>query len=191
MEVTIVREGRPGILGLGADAIVRVTPRVHFPEGAAAESALGTLETLLSLMEVDASVVPQAPPPVEKEEETGTFLAFDIKGDDLGILIGRRGQTLASLQYLLRLMVSNQTKTRAVITLDVEGYKERRLRALQVLARNIAEQVKAKGEPFALEPMPAYERRIIHLVLVDHPDVTTESTGLGDFRKVVIIPKNR
>ncbi len=191
MEVTIVREGRPGILGLGADAIVRVTPRVHLPEGVAAESALGMLETLLSLMEVDASVVPQAPPPVEKEEETVTFLAFDIKGDDLGILIGRRGQTLASLQYLLRLMVSNQTKTRAVITLDVEGYKERRLRALQVLARNIAEQVKAKGEPFALEPMPAYERRIIHLVLADHPDVTTESTGLGDFRKVVIMPKNR
>jgi spoIIIJ-associated protein len=70
----------------------------------------------------------------------------------------------------------------------VEGYKQRRSEALQALAVRMAEQVRLKGVPFTLEPMPAYERRIIHMALTDHPDVTTESTGEGDARKVVILP---
>ena len=77
------------------------------------------------------------------------------------------------------------------IVIDVEGYKQRRYDALQALALRVAEQVKAKGKPFALEPMPAYERRIIHLTLADHPDVTTESTGEGETRKVVIVPRKQ
>ncbi|MBI2287496.1 MAG: KH domain-containing protein, partial [Chloroflexi bacterium] len=116
-------------------------------------------------------------------------IALDVKGDDLGILIGRRGQTLAGLQYIVRLIVGHQTKNWVPIVIDVEGYKQRRYQALQVFARNLAEQVKAKGTPFTMEPMPAYERRIIHLTLADHPDVTTESIDEGDFRKVMIIPR--
>jgi spoIIIJ-associated protein len=75
------------------------------------------------------------------------------------------------------------------IVIDVEGYKQRRCNALQALAFRIAEQVAQRGEPFALEPMPAFDRRIIHLALVDHPDVTTESSGEGEARRVVILPK--
>jgi spoIIIJ-associated protein len=77
------------------------------------------------------------------------------------------------------------------IVIDVEGYKQRRYKTLQALALRIAEQVKAKGEPFALEPMPAYERRIIHRALTDHADVTTQSIGVGEARKVVILPKEQ
>jgi spoIIIJ-associated protein len=192
VEVSIVKEGRAGILGIGAeDAVVRVQKLVPVPEKGSdvAEIAKDVLERLLTLMGVAGSVVPQAQPIVVGGEEAGTSIAFDIKGDDLGILIGRRGQTLAGLQYILRLIVGHHTKTWVPIVVDVGGYKQRRYQALQVLARHMAEQVQTRGAPFTLEPMPAYERRIIHLTLADHPDVTTESTGEGEGRRVVILPK--
>ena len=152
------------------------------------EVAKGVLETLITLLGVIASVVPQAHPVAEGGEEASSII-LDIKGDDLGILIGRRGQTLACLQYLVRLIVGYQTKTWAPIIIDVEGYKQRRYKALQDLAWRLAEQVQARKTPFTLEPMLAYERRIIHLALADHPDVVTESTGEGEARRVVIRPK--
>jgi len=150
------------------------------------EKAREVLETLLTMMGVTASVELQASPPVEGEEEAGGAISFDIRGDDLGILIGRRGQTLASLQYILRLIVAYQVKTWVSIIIDVEGYKQRRSEALQALAWRLAEQVNTKGVPFTMEPMPAYERRIVHMALADHPDVTTQSIGVGEARKVVI-----
>jgi len=159
-------------------------------EDAIAEVAKGVLEALLTMMGVAASVMPQAKPLVEGEEAT-TSIALDIKGDDLGILIGRRGQTLSCLQYIVKLIVGHQTKARAPVIVDVEGYKQRRYEALRALAWRMAEQVKARGVPFTLEPMSAYERRIVHLALADHLDVTTQSIGDGEARKVVILPKEQ
>jgi len=144
-----------------------------------AEKAREVLETLLTMMGVTASV--------EEEEGATVPIAFNIEGDDLGILIGRRGQTLACLQYLVRLIVAYQVKTWVPIIIDVEGYKQRRYETLQALAWRMAEQVKAKGVSFTLEPMPAYERRIIHMVLADHPDVITQSTGVDEARRVIIL----
>jgi spoIIIJ-associated protein len=141
-------------------------------------------------MEVAGAIEPQAQP-VFEENETAAPLGFNIKGEDLGILIGRRGQTLAALQYIVRIIVGRLTKTWAPIVIDVEGYKQRRYQALEAFAKQMAERVKAKGAPFTLEPMPAYERRIIHLTLANNPDVTTESVGQGETRKVVIKPKNK
>ncbi len=181
-------------MGLGAEeARVRVSPLISMPEkeSEVAETARNVLETLLSEMGVVASVVSQAEPFVEVEEGATAPITFDIKGDDLGILIGRWGQTLASLQYIVRLMVTHQTKAWAPIIIDVEGYKQRRYKTLEDLAWRIAEQVKAKGEPFALEPMPAYERLIIHRALTDHADVTTQSSGVGEARRVVILTKEQ
>jgi spoIIIJ-associated protein len=193
VEVTVVKEGKPGILGLGAEeAVVRVTPLAPAPgtESDIAEVARGILEKLLDLLGVTALVEPQTQPiAVVKEEEETASVGINIKGDDLGILIGRRGQTLSCLQYIVRLIVGHQTKVWMPIIIDVEGYKQRRYQALQVFARQMAEQVKARGMPFTLEPMSAYERRIIHLTLADHPDVITESTGQGESRRVVILPK--
>ncbi len=159
------------------------------PKGDIAEEAQGILETLLTLMDIAGSVVTQAQPFGEEEETADAAVAFNVEGDDLGILIGRRGQTLSCLQYIVRIIVGHQQQVWMPIVIDVEGYKQRRYQALQVLARNMAEQVEAKGTPFTLEPMSAYERRIIHLTLADHPDVITESTGEGEARKVVILPK--
>jgi len=156
-----------------------------------AEEAKSVLERLLTEMGVVASVTLQDKAPVEVEEGTIAPIALDIKGDDLGILIGRRGQALSYLQYIVRLIVAHQTKTRVPIIIDVEGYKQRRYEALQALAVRLAEQVKVRGVPFSLEPMSAYERRIIHITLADHPDVTTQSIGEGEARKVVILPKEQ
>lgn len=192
VEVTILKEGRTGILGLGAEeARIRVSPLVPTPEeGDIAETAKGVLERLLAAMGVVASVVPHPKPVVEEEAATAP-IALDIEGDDLGILIGRRGQTLSCLQYIVRLIVSHQTQVGAPITIDVEGYKQRRYESLQALAWRLAEQVKVKQVPFTLEPMSAYERRIIHLTLAGHPDVATHSIGVGEARKVVIVPKEQ
>jgi spoIIIJ-associated protein len=192
VEVTVVKEGKSGILGLGAEeAVVRVTPLV--PDGnrdEIAEVVKGIIEKLLDLLGVDGTVVSQAAPVVEGENEPATgAIAFNILGNDLGILIGRRGQTLACLQYLVRLIVGHQRNTWMPTIIDVEGYKERRYRGLQDFARQMAEQVKTKRTPFRCEPMPPAERRLIHLALANYPGVFTESTGQGESRRVVIMLK--
>ncbi len=154
-----------------------------------AEEAAGVLQTLLDLMEVPASISVSAGFPVEGLEGIGDCVTLDINGEELGILIGRRGQTLATLQYVVRLVTSHKIQTTLPIVVDVEGYKRRRCDSLRALAWRMAEQVIARKVPFTLEPMPAFERRVIHLALSDHPEVTTESTGAGEERKVVILPR--
>ena len=249
MEVTVVKEGKRGVLGLGAEeAVVKVQLLAAAPEkpekpekaekpqkpkkaekpakpkkpekaekpkkakepekpeeveerekpekpekpevaGDLAGMAASVLETLLTQLELKAQVAAEMKPPLGGEG--AQVIALNVKGDDLGILIGRRGQTLAALQHIVRLIVAHQAKARVPIMIDVEGYKQRRYDALQALARRVADEVKSRGRPFALEPMPAYERRIIHLTLADSPDVTTESTGEGEVRKVVIVPRKQ
>ena len=154
-----------------------------------AEVARTILETLLDLMGVPASVNTVHGAMVESKVEEPSAITLNVEGDDLGILIGRRGQTLSCLQYLVRIIIGHQEKVWVPIVIDVEGYKQRRCNALQSLAWRIAEQVTQKREPFALEPMPAFDRRIIHLTLTDHPEVTTESNGEGEARRVVVVPK--
>ena len=158
-------------------------------QGEVAEAAKDVLETLLSLMGITASVMPSDEFSVEDKGGDASSIALDIEGEDLGILIGRRGQTLASLQYIVRLIVGYQKQMRLPIIIDVEGYKRRRYEALRALAWRMAEEVKTRRTPFALEPMSAFERRIIHLALADDAGVVTESTGVGESRKVVILPK--
>ena len=173
VKVTVLKESKHGVLGLGAEeARIRVEPLMSTPENESdiADTAKGILETLLSMMGVTASVVSPARSFIEGEATAP--IAFDIKGDDMGILIGRRGQILACLQYIVRLIVGHQTDAWVPIVVDVEGYKQRRYEALQALALRIAEQVKAEGKSFTLEPMSAYERRIIHITLAEHSDVT-------------------
>jgi len=186
-KVTVLSEGKRGILGVGGEpARVRVE-LVTEERGSVTEVIKDVLEALLTKMDIVASVMPQVQTASDQGEEVP--IAFDIQGDDLGILIGRRGQTLACLQFVVRLIVGHQTKTWTPITIDVEGYRQRRSEKLRALAWRLAEQVRTRKSPFTLEPMLAYERRIIHLALADHPDVTTESTGEGEARKVVIRPK--
>jgi spoIIIJ-associated protein len=173
------------IPGSDAEEIKNGMEPVANGSGEIAEVAQSVLEELLTRMGVAASVVAQSGALAE-EGEAANPATLDIEGDDLGILIGRRGQTLASLQYIVRLIVGHRTEDWMPVVIDVEGYKQRRYERLQALAWRLAEQAKVRREPFTLEPMLAYERRIIHLALADHPDITTESIGEGESRRVVI-----
>jgi spoIIIJ-associated protein len=153
------------------------------------EATKEVLEKLLSLMDLPAKVSPSDEFSVTDEKGEVVSIGLNIEGEDLGIIIGRRGQTLVSLQQVVRLIMAHKMQVRVPIILDVENYKQRRCEGLRLLANRLAEQVKVRKAPFSMEPMSAFERRVVHLALADHPDVTTESTGFGESRKVVIIPK--
>jgi spoIIIJ-associated protein len=177
-EVEVIREGKSGILGVGGkEALIRVTP-LTLPEKDAVKEVTGILDTLLGLLGVPGKV---------EVLSNELPLALDIKGDDLGILIGRRGRTLASLEYITKLVVVGRLRAWIPLTVDVGGYKKRRRDSLQRLALYLAEQVKSRRRAITMEPMPADERRIVHLTLADDPDVTTHSIDEGEHRKVVIL----
>ena len=124
----------------------------------------------------------------ERDERRNVHV--DIRGNDLSILIGRRSETLSAFQYVASLIVGKETQQFVQLTVDVEGYRDRREKQLIQMAKRMADQVAKSGRRQTLEPMPSGERRIIHIALRDHPDVTTESTGDDPYRKVTIIPKN-
>jgi len=152
-------------------------------------AARQVLDELLSLMDLTGTVLPSDEFTVTDENGELSSVGLNIEGEDLGILIGRRGQTIVSLQYIVRIIMSHKTPVQIPIVLDVEGYKQRRCEGLRTLANRLADQVKNRKTPFTMEPMPAFARRIIHVTLADHPDVITESVGMGEARKVVITPK--
>lgn len=194
VEVTVLKKGRSGILGLGgeeAKVLVKpISPPQTAPAADTARIAKQVLEELLVAMTIPATVNLSPPPSPGASDQA---IALDIQGEDLGVLIGRRGQTLASLQYIVNLVVTNRVKSRlgVPVSLDVNSYKQRRYQALQALALRLAEQVKATGRTVSLEPMPPNERRIVHLALAESPDVITQSTGEGEARKVTILPKGK
>jgi len=149
--------------------------------------AVEVLETLLQMVGLEAAVTPREP------ETAGDGIGMiqavlDVDGEDLGLLIGRRGQTLASMQYLLNLICAKKIGKRVAFGVDVDGYRRRREESLVTLARRTASRVRGSGRSVTLEPMPPNERRIIHLALADDPDVVTVSIGEGEERKVAVTP---
>lgn len=144
-----------------------------------------TISKLLSLMGLQAQVSAH----YGEAREDRRPIMVDIRGGDLGILIGRRGETLDAFQYVASLMVGKEVGQFIHLVVDVEGHRDRRQRQLQQLARRMAEQVIKTGKKLTLEPMTASERRVIHMELRDHPAVTTQSAGEEPHRKVTILPK--
>ena len=196
IDVTVLTQGRGGILGLGAeDAKISVKLRQAQPGAAKRiediESARKILQDLLERMGIEARIEVVLPDAMTDEDGEPNPAILNVVDDDLAVLIGRRGQTIDALQYLLRLILSKQTKSKFPVMVDVENYKQRRYEDLRTLALNVASQVKARKASIRLEPMPAFERRIIHTALANDPEVTTESVGEGDARKVVVMLKGR
>lgn len=146
-----------------------------------------TISTLLAKMEVKAQVSAQR---VASDEER-PVVEVDIHGNDLGVLIGRKAETLNALQYITSLIVGKQKEQWVQVVIDVEGYRNRREHQLRQMARRMAEQVVRTGRQQALEPMTAGERRIVHIELRNNPDVETISVGEGSARKVTIVPKQQ
>ena len=193
VDLDILDEGSRGLLGLrNAEARVRLTPRsaaspAAEPAMTDADSAPAKeiLETLLRGMGLSAKV--QVLPDTSGEEAHAFVL--NIVGDDLGVLIGRRGETLHDLEYMTRLLAAHKMEHAPKLVVDVEGYRTRRERSLRELAKRMADRVQSNRQPITLEAMPPNERRIVHLSLRDHLTVRTQSIGEGDHRRVMIIPK--
>lgn len=187
VEVTVIKKGRSGVLGVGSEeAVVKVTlVEQTINSSDASALAMDVLTKLIESMHLDVKIKSV------KNAEGDQPISFDIDGEDSGLLIGRRGQTLSSLQYVVRLIVAEKVKTWVPISIDVGEYKKRRYDSLNALALRLAEQVKRSRRSMSLEPMPADERRIIHTALSSDPYITTESMGEGEARKVVIQLKKR
>lgn len=156
------------------------------PSDADLVTARTTLETVLAKMRVTASVTATL---TEPDEDGVVSIHLEVQGEDLSVLIGRKGETLTALQYITRQIVSKQVSRGISVVIDVEGYRQRRHDQLRRMAQRAAEQVVQRQRPMALEPMPPDERRIIHIELRDHAQVRTESVGEGPKRKVTIVPK--
>jgi spoIIIJ-associated protein len=146
-----------------------------------------TVEELLGKMKIEATVTSS----FGKADETRgkDALIVDIEGDDLSILIGPRAETLNALQYIASLIVGKEVGKSVTLVVDVQGYRKRRAQQIRQLALRMADQAIKTGKRQTLEPMPASERRLVHIELRNHPRVTTESVGEEPRRKVTIIPK--
>jgi spoIIIJ-associated protein len=151
------------------------------------EIARDTVDELLNRMRVHADVSARMGEP--DDDRSRTPVIVDITGKDLSILIGRQAETLNALQYISALILSKEVGRSVTLVIDVQGYRMRREQQLRQLARRMADQAMKTGRRQVLEPMPANERRIIHIELRDHPEVSTESIGEEPHRKVTIIPK--
>jgi spoIIIJ-associated protein len=187
----------------GDEALVRVTVVDDDEEAAEAEPApvanleevqqiaRSILDDLLTRMDIHAYVTPvvtRVPGQKGDIEETITLHVEGADEEAMGLLIGRRGETLRSVQFLLNLLVSRKVQKWPQIVVDVGNYRQRRQESLEGLARRMAERVRQTGRPIMLEPMAAYERRIVHLALREDKTIYTESSGEGENRKIVIYP---
>jgi len=187
VDIIVVKKGKSGVLGVGAeDARIKVVlledddERQPGATSDAADTARQVLCDILHNMGIQATV------DVTGSGDDGVPITLNIEGDDLGVLIGRRGQALSSLQYLVRLIVAEKLKNWVSVNVDVDWYKKRHYESLKKLALRLSEQVARRRRPITMEPMPPDERRIVHITLADNPDVMTQSTGEGDGRRVVI-----
>lgn len=174
-------------------ATTAVAPVSGTPDERANAAAEKGRELLLGMLErmgldADVEIVPQSEAEADVDEDDRA-LVLNIVGDELGALIGRQNETLSALEFVTRLMVNQQVRTRTNFVVDVNGYRAKRAESLRKLALRMADQVAESGRTVALEPMPPAERRIIHLALRDHAKVGTQSVGEGDRRKVTLVPK--
>lgn len=145
-----------------------------------------TVAELLEKMKVSAHIEVRYG---DMDDEGQRPILVDVQGDDLGVLIGRRAEILNAMQYIVNLIVSKQAERWVQVVVDVQGYRARHERQLRQMAQRMADQAMKAGRRQTLEPMPASDRRIIHLELRDHPGVTTQSVGEEPARKVTVVPK--
>ena len=176
LEYNVVSEGSTGFLGLIGSKPFVISAR---KKKTFVDDVREYLETLFKAMDIQADIKIEF-------NETDNLLDIDVEGPEMGILIGKRGQTLDALQYLISLAVNKKSDSYIRVKLDTENYRARRKETLENLAKNIAFKVKRTKRSFALEPMNPYERRIIHATLQNDKYVVTRSEGEDPFRHVVI-----
>ena len=180
LQYEVIEKGANGFLGIGSKpAIIKAKKKDSIED-----IARDFLSKVFAAMEVAAKIDVNI-----EENEKENIVNINVIGDDMGILIGKRGQTLDSLQYLVSLVINKESEKYNRVKLDTENYRERRKATLENLAKNIAMKVKRIKKPVALEPMNPYERRIIHSALQNDKYCTTKSEGEEPYRHVVVVLK--
>ena len=175
LEYEVIEKGSAGFIGIGRkDAVIRVKKKDSLED-----RIRDFLKKIFSAMQLEVEIL------IEREE-SGRVVNVELKGADMGVLIGKRGQTLDSLQYLTNLAVNKNAEEFVKVKIDTEDYRKRRRETLENLARNIAFKVKRTKHPVSLEPMNPFERRVIHYALQNDKFVTTHSEGEEPFRHVVV-----
>jgi len=196
LEVEVLSNPSSGFLGLGAkNARIRATvkegaaprtpearPSAALSDNQAAETAKKTLQDILRLLEVEANV--------DLKEDSERIL-LNIQGDGSGLIIGRKGQTLDAMEYLINKIVHKDAEDKKRIVVDTENYRFRREDSLVKLAQRLGEKAKRLGRPVTISPMSAHDRRIVHLALEEDKALRTWSTGTGLYRKVIISPEKK
>ena len=178
LEYEIIEEGSSGFLGIGSKAAVIKAKVKSSVQDKAKDFLKSVFEAMNLVVVVDIQY-----------DELNNTMNIDLSGDEMGVLIGKRGQTLDSLQYLVSLVVNKDMEDYIHVKVDTENYRQRRKETLENLAKNISYKVKRTKRPVSLEPMNPYERRIIHSALQNDKYVTTHSEGDEPFRHVVVVLK--
>lgn len=181
LEYEVIEEGSSGFLGIGSKAAV-IKAKIKEEEKSIDKKAKDFLNEVFAAMKLTVAVD-------IKYDDSNNNMDIDLSGDEMGVLIGKRGQTLDSLQYLTSLVVNKDTEDYIRVKVDTENYRQRRKETLENLAKNIAFKVKRTKRPVSLEPMNPYERRIIHSALQSDKYVVTHSEGEEPFRRVVVALK--
>ncbi len=175
LEYEVIEKGSAGFIGIGRkDAVIRVKKK-----DSVEDRIRDFLQKIFDVMKLEVEIL------IEREE-SGRVVNVELKGNDMGVLIGKRGQTLDSLQYLTNLAVNKNAEEFVKVKIDTEDYRKRRRETLENLAKNIAFKVKRTKHPVSLEPMNPFERRVIHYALQNDKFVTTHSEGEEPFRHVVV-----
>jgi len=182
VEVNVVSQGRSGILGIGSEP-AKVQVSLISSANAGASAALGVVTDLLNAMHVDA-----APTIRSSGTDADNPTIIDIQGEDAGLIIGRRGETLRAFQYISNTILGRREDDAGPIIVDVEQYRDRREQQVNVLAERMAERATSSGLPVTLDAMSAADRRLVHVALAENKKVSTESTGEGMMRRVVVSP---
>jgi len=178
LDYVVLEEGSSGFLGLGSkQAVIKAKVK-----NTIVDRATEFLNDIFNAMNLQVSID-------LNYEENSRSMDINLSGDEMGVLIGKRGQTLDSLQYLVSLVVNKESNEYIRIKVDTENYRKRRKETLENLAKNIAFKVKRSRRPVTLEPMNPYERRVIHSILQSDKFVTTYSEGEEPFRRVVVALK--
>lgn len=180
LEYEVVSEETKGFLGIGSKpCIIKARRKKTF-----IDEIREYLESLFKAMDIDTEIQMEF-------DETENVISINLEGPEMGILIGKRGQTLDALQYIISLAVNKKSESYIRVKLDTENYRARRKETLENLAKNIAFKVKRSKRSFALEPMNPYERRIIHATLQNDKYVSTRSEGEEPYRKVIVYLKKK
>src|SRR4030042_224231 len=182
VNIEVIDEGKSGIFGFGVSRPAKIRLYYNIDTKDIGDTIRDVIINIFKRMEIDCRITDI------KEGESKVYVELESKNSS-GLIIGRKGKTLESLQFMVNLIVNHNTESDKKIILDIESYRAKRERALRKMSKDIAFKVIKSGKPWTLEPMNPFERRLIHLTLQNDARVTTKSEGPAIYRRVTIIPK--